>query len=123
MYKVLISIASNIYAKSNIDRAMRMIRYDFPDASFTSTVITVSDDSRISFPIRNVLGVFYTDTPLIEVSGKLKTIEFALGKQSHDKESGKIVMNINLIQYDEVVIRTEDLEKDFVQKLLIELEE
>lgn len=122
MYRVLISLSSNVYAKYNIDRAKRMIKYYFHDVVFSQSIIEVSDDERYLFPFRNAVGVFHIDAPLVEVNNKLRKVEIALGKQPRDIESGKSVIEINIIQYDNATLHAEELEKEHIQKLIKDLE-
>jgi len=121
MVKILVSLGSNIYSKQNIDRARRMLTHYFPDVVFTQSIITTTTDEKQLFPFRNVLGVFYSDLPSSEIIQKLKTIEFAMGRQPRDKESGKVVIDIDLLQYGDEILRPEDYERAYVQELLTRL--
>ena len=124
MYRNLIHISSNVFAKLNIDKAKRMLSFSFPDITFTQrTIITISDDQEDVFPFRNVLGVFYTDLPLEEVLHKTKSIEHALGKRIKDKELGKVIIDLDIIQYGEEVLRRSYFAQEHVQALLAELGE
>ena len=123
MYRTLIHISSNVFSRLNIDKAKRMLLYSFPDIVFTKSVITISPDQEKIFPFRNVLGLFYTDMTVEEVIHKIKSIEFALGKKPKDTEFGKVVIDIDLLQYGDNILRENDLNKDYVQNLIAEFEE
>ncbi len=123
MYKILISLSSNVYSRLNIDRAKRMIKYIFPDIIYSKSVITISDEEKYTLPFRNVVGVFYSDMPLVEVNSRLINIEQTIGKNIRDKELGRVIININLLKYDKVILRTEELERDYIQNLLQDLNE
>lgn len=119
MYRVLISLGSNMYSKQNIDRAKRMLSHSFPDVVFTPSIITLTNGNETpSFPFRNVLGLFHCDNPAGEIIRKLKTIESAMGRHPGDKLLGKVIIDIDLIQIDDYLLRPEDYESEYVQELL-----
>ena len=118
MVKILVSLGSNIYSKQNIDKARRMLAHYFPDVIFTPAVITIEDSEEKTFPFRNVLAVFNSELPHEEIIQKLKSIEYAMGRQPKDKESGKVIIDIDLLQYGDEILRPEDYEKEYVQALL-----
>ena len=121
MVKILVSLGSNIYSKQNIDRARRMLAHYFPDVVFTPSIITTATDEIYSFPFRNVLAVFYSDLPSEEIVQKLKMIEFAMGRQPRDKDTGKVIIDIDLLQYGDEILRPDDYERAYVQALLTRL--
>ena len=73
------------------------------------------------FPFRNILATFQSDTPAEEVQDMLKRVEQALGRFHMDKDKGKVIIDIDLIQVDEEIIRPEDYERSYVQELLHEV--
>ena len=77
MFKILVSLGSNIYSKQNIDKARRMLAHYFPDVIFTPAVITIEDSEEKTFPFRNVLAVFNSELPHEEIIQKLKSIEYS----------------------------------------------
>lgn len=121
MVKILVSLGSNIYSKQNIDRARRMLAHYFPDVVFTPSIITTATDEKYSFPFRNVLAVFYSDLLSEEIVQKLKMIEFAMGRQPRDKDTGKVIIDIDLLQYGDEILRPDDYERAYVQALLTRL--
>lgn len=124
MYRNLINISSNVYSKLNIDKARRMLSFSYPDINFTkSAIIVPASDAEGMFPFRNILGLFYSDESREEIARKLKTIEFSLGKTHKDRETGKVVIEIDLLQHGDKVLRQQDFEKEYVQDLLREFDE
>ena len=118
MVKILVSLGSNIYSKQNIDKAKRMLVYSFPDAVFTDFIITATSSEKYVFPFRNVLAVFHTELFPDDIIRKLKSIEQAMGRHSRDKETGKVVIDIDLLLYGDLILRPEDYEREYVQQLL-----
>lgn len=123
MYRIIIHIDSNIFSRLNIDKAKRMLLFSFPDIIFTDYVITIPTEEENSYPFRNILGQFYTDLTVEELIQKIKSIEYALGKRPRDKEQGKVVIDIDLLQYGDIVLREDDLEKDHLQKLITQFDD
>lgn len=123
MYKIIISLGSNSYSKLNIDKAKRMLSFNFPEITFSRSIISLSDDDSNVFPFRNAVAVFYDDIPIKDLMRILKTIEFAIGRQPKDKEVGKVVIDIDLLQYGDVFVREDDIDKDYIQTLVKEIVE
>ena len=123
MYKIIISLGSNNYSKLNIDKAKRMLSFNFPEITFSRSIISLSDDDSNVLPFRNAVAVFYDDIPIKELMRRLKTIEFAIGRQPKDKEVGKVVIDIDLLQYGDVFVREGDIDKDYIQMLIKEIVE
>lgn len=122
MNKVLVSLGSNIYSKLNIDRAKRMLAHYFPDVVFTEQLLSISSDEKYVFPFRNVLGVFNSEWKPEEITDKLKHIESVMGRKSRDKELGRVVIDLDLVQYGDEILRPEDYEREYVQSLLKTIE-
>lgn len=123
MYKIILSLGSNNYSKLNIDKAKRVLSFTFPEITFSRSILSLPDDDRSFMPFRNVLGVFYDDIPIKDLMTRLKEIEIAIGRQPKDKETGKVVIDIDLLQYGSFFTREEDINKDYIQELLGEMEE
>lgn len=116
MHKVLILLGSNTYSKLNIDKAKRMLIFCFPDIAFSKSGITISD-TESKLPFRNALALFSSELTVEEITAKLKSIESAMGRTPKDKENGRIVIDIDLLGYDDTIVRPADFEKDYVQNL------
>lgn len=118
MHIVLLSVGSNVYSKTNIDKAKRMLSRSFPGTVFTPSVMSEPYNELYVFPFRNILAAFETELKPDEIVEKVKMIESAIGRSSKDKYLGKVLIDIDLIKYDEEVLRPEDYERDYVQHLL-----
>lgn len=122
MSTILLSIGSNIFAKTNIDKAKRMLTYLFPDIVFSQPILTEPDDKKYSFIFRNVLARAETDMSPGEVIDKIKQTERAVGRSPRDKYSGKVIIDIDLIQYNNNILRPGDFQRNYVQLLLATLQ-
>lgn len=121
MSTILLSIGSNTFAKTNIDKAKRMLTRLFPEIMFTQPILTEPDEEKYSFLFRNVLAKAATEMTPEEVIDKIKQTERAVGRSPKDKYLGKVIIDIDLLQYNNKILRPGDLERDYVQQLLATL--
>lgn len=123
MNTILLSIGSNRYAKTNIDKAKRMLTRLFPGIIFTPPILTEPDDEKYSFLFRNVLAKVDTEMMPEEIIEKIKQTERAVGRSPRDKYLGKVIIDIDLIKYNDEILRPQDYQRDYVQQLLSAFEE
>ena len=122
MSTILLSIGSNTFAKTNIDKAKRMLTRLFPVIIFSQPVLTEPEEEKYSFLFRNVLAKAETEMSPEEVIDKIKQTERAVGRSPKDKYLGKVIIDIDLIQYNREILRPGDFERNYVQQLLATLQ-
>ncbi|HHU26726.1 MAG TPA: 2-amino-4-hydroxy-6-hydroxymethyldihydropteridine diphosphokinase [Bacteroidales bacterium] len=118
MSRALLTIGSNTFAKTNIDKAKRMLTFLFPNIIFSDPILSEPDDDRYSYLFRNILAVVDTDMPPEEIINKIKQTERAVGRTPRDKYVGKMVIDIDLVKYGDAILRPKDYEREYVQHLL-----
>ena len=118
MSTILLSIGSNTFARTNIDKARRMLTRLFPGIVFSESILSEPDDERYSFLFRNVLAMAETDYSPVEVIDKIKQTERAIGRSPRDKYQGKVIIDIDLIRYNDEILRPEDFQREYLQQLL-----
>lgn len=118
MSTILLSIGSNTFAKTNIDKAKRMLLYLFPNIVFSDPILSEPEDDNFKYLFRNILACFTTDMNLDELISKIKLTERAVGRTPRDKYQGKVLIDIDILMYGDDVIRPQDLEKEYIQQLL-----
>ncbi|WP_298649757.1 2-amino-4-hydroxy-6-hydroxymethyldihydropteridine diphosphokinase [uncultured Proteiniphilum sp.] len=118
MSTILLSIGSNTFAKTNIDKAKRMLSFLFPGIVFSEPILTEPEDEKYSYLFRNVLARANTEMSPEEVIDKIKQTERAVGRTPRDKYLGRMIIDIDLIQYENRILRLQDYERDYVQQLL-----
>lgn len=123
MNTILLSIGSNRFAKTNIDKAKRMLTRLFPGMIFTPPILTEPDDEKYSFLFRNVLAKVETGLMPEEIIEKIKQTERAVGRSPRDKYLGKVIIDIDLIKYNDEILRPEDYQREYVQQLLSAFDE
>lgn len=115
---IILSIGSNIFAKTNIDKAKRMLSRLFPEIIFTQPILSEPEEEKYSYLFRNILAKAETEMTPEEVIDKIKQTERAVGRSPKDKYQGKVIIDIDLIQYNDNILRPEDYERNYVQQLL-----
>lgn len=118
MSTILLSIGSNTFAKTNIDKAKRMLSFLFPGIVFSEPILTEPEDDKYAYLFRNVLAKADTEMSPEEIIDKIKQTERAVGRSPRDKYLGRMIIDIDLIQYDGRILRPQDYERDYVQQLL-----
>ena len=119
---IILSIGSNTFAKTNIDKAKRMLTRLFPEIIFTQPILSEPEEEKYSYLFRNILAKAETELTPEEVIDKIKQTERAVGRSPKDKYQGKVVIDIDLIQYNDTILRPEDFERNYVQQLLPSLQ-
>lgn len=118
MHTILLSIGSNTYSKTNIDKAKRMIRKSIGEYMCTDELLSTAVEEPYRFPFRNILMMIHTDLPIDFIIKTIKRIEQSIGRRPHDKQMGKVLIDIDLLRVDDIVLRQEDFNSDYVQTLL-----
>ena len=105
---------------SNFDRTDRMaharqeLKEHFPNIRFSTEMETEAIGSRFLSPFSNQTALFETSIPAEEVRTILKRIERRNGRSPEDKAQGIVKLDIDLLKYDDCVLKPEDMEREFV---------
>lgn len=118
MNTILLSIGSNTFAKTNIDKAKRMLSYVFPEIIFSEPILSEPEDDNLKYLFRNILASFETEMSQEEIIDKIKQTERAVGRSPRDKYQGKVVIDIDLLKIGEEILRPQDYEREYIQQLL-----
>ena len=109
MHKCIICIGSNYNRKENLLLARRRLVDLFPTIRFTS--------ERFS----NQVAMFFSEAEEERVRKELKAIEQSAGRRPEDKKEEKVSLDIDLLSFDDRVLKPEDLKREYVVKGLEEL--
>lgn len=123
MHKTVLGIGSNTDARFNIKQATDYLRFYFPNIKFTSTIETMPYGDMFTTPFVNALAYFKTDLSKDEILLQLKLIEKTMGRLPSHKEEGIIIIDIDLMQWNNETLKPEDFERHYIQPLLREMEE
>lgn len=114
-HSCLLCLGSNYYRTAHMAYARRDLKKHFPDIRFGVEMETEAIGSRFLSPFSNQLARFSTLLSAEEVRSILKSIEKENGRLPEDKMYGVVRMDIDLLMYDEQILKPEDMEKEFVR--------
>lgn len=121
MHKCIICIGSNYDRKQNLLLARERLTDLFPSIRFASELETqpVGFSNRALFS--NQVAMFFCEAEAEKVEDELKSIERAAGRCPEDKREEKVCLDIDLLFFDDRVLKPEDLKRDYIMKGLEEL--
>ena len=115
LHSCLLCLGSNYYRTANMAYARRGLEKHFPNIRFGEEMETEAIGSRFLSPFSNQLAFFETTLSAEEVRTILKSIERENGRLPEDKMYGVVRMDIDLLKYDDCVLKPEDMEREFVR--------
>ena len=121
MHKILLSLGTNTHARFNLKRAMYLLELTFSTIQFTSVAVSEPYGTQYKRPFLNTLGYFNTKMNKKELVLELKKIEQQMGRLPEHKPAGKIIIDIDLIKWNDEVIQHEDFKRSYVYDLLQEV--
>ena len=107
-------LGSNFYRIAHMAYAQRELKKHFPTIRFSKEMETEAIGSRFLSPFSNQVASFETTLSSEEVRAILKQIERDLGRLPEEKSQGVVRIDIDLLMYDDCVLKPADLERDFV---------
>ena len=107
MHKCIICIGSNYNRKENLLLARKRLADLFPSIRFTTE--------------RETQPLFFSEAEEEKVKKELKAIEKCAGRRPEDKKEEKVCLDIDLLSFDDRVLKPEDLKREYIVKGLEEL--
>jgi len=107
----LICIGSNYNKEENLLLARTQLTALFPSIRFLEEIET--EPFLLSGPalFSNQSARFHSDEGVEQVKAHLKAIERLAGRLPEDKTKEKIILDIDLLMYDDVVLKHKDMER------------
>ncbi|WP_303014325.1 2-amino-4-hydroxy-6-hydroxymethyldihydropteridine diphosphokinase [uncultured Bacteroides sp.] len=121
MHKCIICIGSNYKRKENLVLARRKLIDLFPTIRFASEQETQPLFFRSPALFSNQLALFFSEIEEEKIKKALKAIEKSAGRHPEDKKKEKICLDIDLLSFDDRILKPEDLKREYVMKGLEEL--
>ena len=112
----ILCLGSNFYRIAHMAYAQRDLKKHFPTIRFSEEMETEAIGSRFLSPFSNQVASFETTLSSEEVRAILKQIERNLGRLPEEKSQGVIRIDIDLLMYDDCVLKPADMERDFVKE-------
>lgn len=118
MNEGLLCIGSNIDRKSNLEHCQRILMQIFDSIQFSDTLVTAPYGERYNDDFLNQLAFIKTTRESDDVIELLKGIERQLGRMREDKILGVVKIDIDLITWNDSILREEDWERSYIRGLL-----
>ena len=109
MHKCIICIGSNYNRKENLLLARKRLAETQP-LFFRSPAL-----------FSNQVALFFSEAEEEKVKKELKAIEKCAGRRPEDKKEEKVCLDIDLLFFDDRVLKPEDLKREYIVKGLEEL--
>ena len=118
MHKVLLSIGTNTQALFNLNRAKSVLLSYFPNIQFTVNIESEPYGENYKNWFLNTLGYFESDLSKDELISYFKNIEKSMGRSNDDKAEGKVIIDIDLLKWNNEILKPDDFERNYVRELL-----
>ena len=113
-HSCLLCIGSNFDRHIHMTDARQALTRHFPDIRFGEEMETIAIGDKFLSPFSNQVAIFHTLLSAEEVRTILKGIEQQNGRAPEDKAKGIVKLDIDLLIYDDFILKPADLKKDFV---------
>ena len=118
MHKILLSIGTNTHARFNLKRAKCVLQTYFPNIQFTDDTESKPYGDAYKQWFLNTLGYFESTLCKDELISFFKNIERSMGRSPEDKINGKVIIDIDLIKWNNEIITPEDFKRSYIRDLL-----
>ncbi|NBH87532.1 2-amino-4-hydroxy-6-hydroxymethyldihydropteridine diphosphokinase [Parabacteroides distasonis] len=112
--RVLLCLGSNWDKEKNMECAAEMLRAHFVFIRFSQPVYTEPIDCPLSTTFLNRVAVLYSEENPVQIKNVLKDIEYRIGRRPEDKSCGRVPIDIDLLQWNDLVLKAEDLTRGYV---------
>ena len=114
IHHCLLCLGSNYEYPINLASARKALKLVFLDIRFGNEMVTEAIGEKWLSPFGNQLAQFTTSLPPEEIRLILKQIEKDHGSLPEDKKRGIVKLDIDLLMYDDEVLKPEDMKREFV---------
>lgn len=121
MNKALISIGTNVNREANLALCHELLNAVFPEISYSNTSITTPYGNSYKDDFLNQLAFIYTSEAKEEVHKQLKSIETKIGRNAADKVNGSVKIDVDLVIWNEEVLKPDDMGRSYIADLLSSL--
>lgn len=120
MTKLIVAFGSNFEPQINIAKAKQRLSSVFETIEFSSEIwtepINIKSDKFI-----NCIAIAKTSSDLDSVLHNLKQIEDECGNTTQQRESGKVIMDVDILKYGDTILHKDDWKRPYIIQLLNEL--
>jgi 2-amino-4-hydroxy-6-hydroxymethyldihydropteridine diphosphokinase len=116
--KIILSLGSNRESAANIRQADELLCAYLTSVSFSEAVYTEAVGLPEGGKFLNQVAIGYTKEHPEVIRQTLKQMERLLGRTPEGKANGCIPIDIDLLQWNEQVLKPADLEREYIVSLL-----
>lgn len=117
----LLCIGSNTDPTAYLSYARKALYAAFPGIRFGNTMKTEAIGSGFHSPFSNQLAKFSTFLTIDSICKLFKEIEHQSGRTPTDKSIGIVKLDIDLLVYDEIILKPKDMVREYIRIGLMEL--
>lgn len=115
MNKAIVGIGSNIVdAKARVEECCRNLSKISSEAKFSSIYETEAVGSLPQPNYHNCVGVLYTSQTFEELKHKFKEMERKAGRLPEHKAEGKVIIDIDIVVWNNEIIKPTDLARTYM---------
>lgn len=118
MNTLLISMGSNENSETNMALCRGLLSKLFESITYSETSVTEPFGEHYQNHFLNQLALIQTFKGRIEVENELKLLEKELGRTAEDKSNGLIKIDVDLIKWNDTILKEEDWQRNYVADLL-----
>ncbi len=118
-HRVIISIGSNSSPEKHVQHALKELSKLFnQQIRFSPMLYTESIGMETPSIFLNTVGIGHTSNSLEHLQQYTKQIEQQLGRKKGDKQKGIIPIDIDILQWDNEILKPQDLDYPFIKECL-----
>lgn len=123
-FSCYILMASNYDAPSKMELALKCMNLCFPGIQWDTIRSTQAHDMKCNLhPFLNQVGYLSTTLPKEKLIQRFKKIEKQLGRNELDEKKERICIDIDLLSYNNDILKLSDWNFDYVQESIQNLKE
>lgn len=119
--KVIVGLGSNQDKEKNMAHAVELLRDYFVSIRFSGAVYTEPVNILNPSLFLNQVAVAFTEEEPDEIIKYFKSVEKQLGRMPEDKLKESIPIDIDLLQWNDRVLKPSDIQRSYIQSALLML--
>lgn len=119
--KVIVGLGSNQDKEKNMAHAVKLLRDYFVSIRFSGAVYTEPVNVLNPSLFLNQVAVAFTEEEPNDIIKYFKSVEKQLGRMPEDKLKESIPIDIDLLQWNDRVLKPLDLQRSYIQSALLML--
>ena len=118
MHRYIVCIGSNYNRKENLTFARQELTESFSSICFAPELETEPLFFKNPALFSNQVVLFFSDKDEEVVRKMLKDIEQRSGRRPEDKKEEKVCLDIDMLLYDNKILKPEDWQRGYIQQSL-----